>query len=230
MIVGQGLIANAFRAHYASDPGVVVYASGVSNSRETRSEEFARERRMLQDYLGGDAVLLYFSTCSVNDPELVASPYVRHKKEMEALVAQSPRFAILRLPQVVGHTPNPNTLTNYLHGKVASGAPFEVWGRARRNLIDVDDVVCIVRHLLVDGWAEGQTIEVASPFYSSIPELIRIFEAVLARKACYSVLDAGGAYPIDTSIAVEAARACGVRFDAAYVRLLLEKYYGSHAS
>ena len=230
MIVGQGLIANAFREHFDADPGVVVYASGVSNSRETRAEEFARERRMLQEFVGGEPVLLYFSTCSVNDQELQESAYVRHKKEMEALVAQAARFAIFRLPQVVGRTRNPNTLTNYLHGKVVSGEPFQVWGRARRNLIDVDDVVRIVRHLLADGRAEGQTIEVASPFYSSIPELIRILEAVLGRTANYSVVDAGGAYPIDTSIAVEAARACGVRFDAAYVRLLLEKYYGSHAS
>jgi nucleoside-diphosphate-sugar epimerase len=230
MIVGQGLIANAFRDDYETAPGVVVYASGVSNSRETRAEEFVRERRLLEQFVAGQAVLVYFSTCSVHDDELLASAYVRHKKEMEALVARAGRFAIFRLPQVVGRTRNPNTLTNYLHGKVASGEHFQVWGRARRNLIDVDDVVRIVRFLLQDGWAEGKTIELASPFYTSIPELVRAFELVLGRTANFTTTDAGGAYPIDTSVAVAAARQCGVRFDGTYVRRLVEKYYGPDAS
>lgn len=230
MIVGNGLIAKAFRPHHEHDPGLVVYASGVSNSRETRAAEFLRERTMLQEAIARAPVLLYFSTCSIGDPELADTAYVAHKKAMEALVREARRFAIFRLPQVVGRTGNPNTLTNYLHQKVASGEPFQVWANARRNLIDVDDVATLVRFLLQDGWAEGRTIDLATPVYVSIADLVGVFETVLGRRANYSLVAAGGAYPIDTSIAVEAAKACGVRFDGTYVRLLVEKYYGPHAA
>ncbi|MDB5957141.1 NAD-dependent epimerase/dehydratase family protein [Ramlibacter sp.] len=230
MIVGNGLLANAFRRFYEEAEDVVVYASGVSNSREMRGEEFLRERRLLEQFVDRPALLLYFSTCSINDEELAGTPYVTHKKAMEELVRGSPRFAIFRLPQVVGRTRNPNTLTNYLYGKVSTGEPFEAWTQARRNLIDVDDVACIVRKLLQDGGGEGRITEIASPFYTSIPELVRVFEAVLGRGACYTRREAGGSYPIDTSIAVAVAAACGVRFDSTYVRRVIEKYYGSDAS
>jgi nucleoside-diphosphate-sugar epimerase len=230
MIVGNGLVATAFRPWFAKDAGRLVFASGVSNSRETRAEEFARERALLEPHIGRDALLLYFSTCSINDRELADSGYVVHKKAMEALVREADRYAIFRLPQVVGRTRNPNTLTNYLHQKVSTGEPFQVWRNARRNLIDVDDVASMARHLLADGYAEGKTIDLASPFYISIPELVRIFEAVLRRSANYNITDAGGAYPIETSVSVEAARSCGVRFDRSYVRLLVDKYYGSDAA
>jgi nucleoside-diphosphate-sugar epimerase len=230
MIVGNGLVATAFRPWFAKDAGRLVFASGVSNSRETRAEEFARERALLEPHIGRDALLLYFSTCSINDTELIDSAYVRHKKQMEALVREARRFAIFRLPQVVGRTSNPNTLTNYLYQKVSSGTSFDVWSHARRNLIDVDDVVTIVRFLLQDDVALGRTVDVASPFYTSIPELVAVFEDVLGRKARFNVLDAGGAYPIDTRVAEEAARASGVRFEPSYVRRLVGKYYGPEAS
>lgn len=230
MITGHGLISTAFRPWYDSDPDVVVFASGVSNSRETRPEEFLRERRLLEDAVGAAPMLLYFSTCSINDVELLDTAYVRHKKEMEALVATARRFAIFRLPQVVGRTANPNTLTNFLHNRITTGAPFQVWRYAKRNLIDVADVASIVRFLMQDDWAQGRTIDVASPFYTSIPELVAVFEQVLGRKANCTEVDAGGSYAIDTTIAVEAAPHCGVKFDESYVRRLIEKYYGTDAT
>ena len=230
MIIGHGLISTAFRKYYDTDPGVVVFASGVSNSRETRPGEFQRERRMLEEAVDGAPMLLYFSTCSIHDPELQQTPYVRHKQEMEALVATARRHAIFRLPQVVGLTPNPNTLTNYLHERISTGTPFQVWRHAKRNLIDVEDVASVVRFLMHDDWAQGRTMNVASPFYTSIPELVAVFEDVLGRKAECSEVDAGGSYPIDTTVAVEAARHCGVRFDEGYVRRLITKYYGNDAT
>jgi len=115
MIIGTGLIAQAFIQHFEDDPNVIIFASGVSNSRENRSQAFLRERQMLIEALSFQKMLVYFSTCSVCDPELQTSPYVMHKKEMEVFVAHSAKdYAIFRLPQVVGETPNPNTLTNYL--------------------------------------------------------------------------------------------------------------------
>lgn len=75
MIVGNGLIASAFSSYFRDDPNVVVFASGVSNSRECRGEAFQRERQMLMDALRLEKFMLYFSTCSVNDPELLDTPY-----------------------------------------------------------------------------------------------------------------------------------------------------------
>jgi len=226
MIVGNGLIASAFKPYFLDDPKVVVFASGVSNSREINREAYLRERKMLIQALSYEGFLLYFSTCSVNDPQLMESAYVVHKKEMEDLVSLAVNYAIFRLPQVVGKTPNQHTLSNYLWGKVISGEHFQIWKYAKRNLIDIDDVVSIVRYLVNSSLANGITENIASPYSIHLPELVRIFELVLKKKANYTTIDSGAEYLIDATLATEAARHAGVDFDEAYIEKLIRKYYG----
>lgn len=226
MIVGDGLVASAFNSYFGDDPNVLVFASGVSNSRENRNEAFMRERQMLMKWLCNEKYILYFSTCSVNDPELLDTPYVIHKKEMEALVRSSGNYAIFRLPQVIGKTPNPNTLANYLYKHIMSEAHFQVWRHARRNIIDVDDVAAIVTYLVRTDGIKGATINIACPFAISIPQLVKTFELVTGKKANYSFVEGGGRYTIDSNLATEAAKQIGVNFDDSYIEKLIRKYYG----
>ncbi|MGB9988380.1 NAD-dependent epimerase/dehydratase family protein [Massilia sp. SM-13] len=226
MIIGNGLLAKAFSAEFAPDTGAIVFASGVSNSRETRPEAFERERTLLEQALGQEKRLMYFSTCSIQDPDLAGSAYVRHKLAMEELIRQrAPKYAIFRLPQVVGHTPNPHTLTNYLHHIIESGDVFHVWTRARRNLIDVDDVVGIAHQLLVRGDAENRILNIACPFSIPVIELVKVFENVMGRKANYDLVEAGGSYAIDVTEAMQAAKEAGIVIDAGYIDKLIRKYY-----
>ncbi len=226
MIIGNGLVASAFATHFDDDKDVIVFASGVSNSRENRAEEFLREDQMLRKCLLLGKFVIYFSTCSVDDPSLRDTPYVNHKKQMELLVSGTEKYAIFRLPQVVGNTPNPNTLTNYLYQKISSGATFELWRHARRNLIDVDDVATIVTYLVRSALTHQVTENIVSPFSISMPQLVRDFELVLGVTANYSVVDAGGTYPIDSGLAIEVAHRSGVNFDECYIQKIIRKYYG----
>ena len=45
---GRGLLARAFAPRYGHAPGIVVFASGVSNSSETDEAAFLREQDLLQ--------------------------------------------------------------------------------------------------------------------------------------------------------------------------------------
>ena len=225
MIIGNGLLAKSFVRNFGDDPEIVIFASGVSNSRETHRDAFLREKHMLSEALGLKKMLVYFSTCSVNDPELVDTPYVNHKIEMEALVSAVQDFTIFRLPQVVGKTQNPNTLTNFLYQKIMSGSSFQVWSHATRNLIDADDVAAIATHLIHSAVANGMTINIACPYFISIPRLVGIFETVLGKKAKYSVVDAGGTYAIDSQLAARVAKQIGINFDDSYIEKLIRKYY-----
>lgn len=226
MIIGSGLMARAF-AQYADDPGVTIFASGVSNSGESRAAEFSRERVLLQGAVASCAKLLvYFSTCSVADPERSQTPYVRHKLEMEAIASSATRFLILRLPQVVGRTANPFTLTNYLRDRVASGEPFSVWANAWRNIIDVDDAAKIAGHMIRNRRYWNRIVNIASPFPTPVPRLVEIFERVLGVTANCVRVDLGDRYEIEVSEALEAAGMAGVHFDPGYAERVLEKYYG----
>ena len=55
VIVGRGLLARAFAPRYGHAPGIVVFASGVSNSSETDEAAFLREQDLLQRSLAEPA-------------------------------------------------------------------------------------------------------------------------------------------------------------------------------
>jgi nucleoside-diphosphate-sugar epimerase len=149
MIVGKGLLAKAFEQRFGDNRDVVVFASGVSNSLETRPSEFAREETLLRELLARRACrFVYFGSCgaAADEPKLTA--YMRHKRAMESLVLSAPQGLVLRLPQVVSRAENPHTLTNFLRDHIVAGEHFTVWARAERNLIDIDDIVSIAIHLI----------------------------------------------------------------------------------
>lgn len=227
MIIGRGLVGSAFLPYFAEDPRTVIFASGVSNSRETREEEFLREEHLLKRSLASSGSLLYFGSCSVLDPEMAHTPYVEHKLRMEALVATASCGAIFRLPQVVGRSSNSHLLTNFLYEHVSSGRHFNVWRHARRNLIDVDDVAAIVNHLVHNGRAEGGIYNIASPFSVAVVDIVEAFELVLGRQANYSVVENGAGYTIDVPEVLEAASELGIYFDPGYIVRTVRKYYGS---
>ena len=229
MITGTGLVAKAFAAHAAQWASVSVYAAGVSNSGCTDTREFERERSRLLISIAEtvpDNLFLYFSTCSVADPESCESAYVQHKLAMESLVRQRQRYLILRLPQLAGRTPNPHTLLNHLFARIVRSERFAVWGGARRNLIDVDDVAQVTADLIASEQACNETINIANTTSYSIFDIIAAFENALGHKAIFDILPRGTGYPIDTSRIQPALRRCGVAFDSDYLPRLIGKYYG----
>ena len=226
MIVGRGLVASAFRPYFEDDPEVTVFASGVSNSSETRAGEFLREEKLLRSSLETATRFIYFGSCSVLDPEMAETPYVHHKLRMEVVVCSAPRQAIFRLPQVVGTSPNPNLLTNFLYDKIRTGKHFNIWRNARRNLIDVDDIAAIVTHLVRTGEAEQGIYNIACPFSVSVIDIVETFERILGRKAKYSVIDAGGGYAIDVPEVRRVSGCLGISFDEGYLERTVRKYYG----
>lgn len=118
MIVGDGLIATALKNSSLDKEGLVFFASGVSNSLCESTLEFERESDLLSSVISnnlGSQKFIYFSTCSVYDDAKKLSPYVLHKLKMEEEVLRLKDGLVIRLPQIVGNSSNPHTLTNYFY-------------------------------------------------------------------------------------------------------------------
>ena len=228
MIIGSGLIAHAFRAAYAHNDKVCIYAAGVSNSACRDAHEFIRERQRLTSALQQmqqAECFVYFSTCSVADPEVRQSPYVQHKLAMEQLVTAHPRHLILRLPQVAGKTPNPHTLLNFLYAHIARSESFELWSKASRNIIDVDDVAAIANLLIADTSARNITVNIANPVSDTMPDIVAAMEYTVGKAAVYEALARGSEYTIDISAIRPLLDKAGVRFGDDYLRTVMGKYY-----
>ena len=100
-------MATAFSA-FIPDEGVVVFASGVSDSFESREQAFERERALLRRALDENPgrLIVYFGTCSAEDADKRETPYVRHKIEMETLLEHSHGpWMVLRLPLAIALRP-----------------------------------------------------------------------------------------------------------------------------
>jgi nucleoside-diphosphate-sugar epimerase len=228
-LVGSGLLARAFAQVCQEIPRSFIYAAGVSNSSCRDEREFDRERVRLDAALeaGRDATaFVYFSTCSIADPDSRQSRYVQHKKEMENLVSTHRQPLIIRLPQVAGSSPNPHTLLNYLYARVSRSERFAVWKNARRNVIDIEDVVKIVRAMLEDSRTRHVTVNVANLRFYSIAQIVREMEKVTGKAAIVDELEKGVAYEIDLEYMRPIAEALGLRFDNEYLPHVIDKYFG----
>lgn len=227
MIIGNGLLANAFRERFLNNCEVFIFASGVSNSGENSGAAFEREKILLSQALKDSrgATLVYFSTCSIEDPDMQSTPYVRHKIAMEKLIEDADSYFIFRLPQVVGVTKNPYTLTNFLYKRISENESFKVWKQAKRNLIDVEDIVKIAVYF-IEHYTSRKTINIANLYPVTILEIVRIFEAVLDKFAKYELIDAGSSYGIDIILDSDLLNQLNINFGEYYYERLIKKYYG----
>ncbi len=121
MIIGHGDIAGVLKDR----DDRLYFASGVSNSGETRDLEYRREIDLLmnQSRYGQYCHLIYFSTLSVFYSR---SRYVQHKRRMEELVGQyfSP-YTIIRIGNIAWGK-NPHTLINFIRERIRNRESFEI--------------------------------------------------------------------------------------------------------
>ena len=228
MIIGSGLLASAFSSTFLEDKDVIIYAAGVSNSNCTDESEFQRERSRLSESLqktSKDKTFVYFGTCSVNDPLAINTLYVQHKLAMEKIVYVQPNNLIFRLPQLAGKTPNPHTLLNYLYARISRSEKFNLWRNAKRNIIDVDDVVAIALQLIANNSIRNATFNIANTANYKMIDIVKIMEQVLCKRAIYDVTENGSECTIDITDMSSILDDAKVKFDDDYLKNVIAKYY-----
>lgn len=225
MIVGNGLIASLFKN--SDQENVVFFASGVSNSLETRVSEFEREENLIRKTIleNPNKVFVYFSTCSIYDSSKTGSDYVLHKLKMEQIIKNLvEKYLILRVSNAVGKGGNPNLLMNYLIRSVNEGATINVHTKATRNLIDADDIKSITFKLLNEN-NFNKIINVAYLQNYSIIEILEIIERFYNKKLDLNLIKSGSGYDINIPDVEEYFKTNHLTNKEAYLCNILEKYY-----
>ena len=185
MIIGRGFLAKAFKKNFSRNKKIIIFASGVSNSKEKNQLKFRREVKLLKKIiLCKDKTLVYFSTCSVNST--VNNPYILHKKNIEKLIKKNfKRYYIFRLPQVVGETYNLNLFINNFYYNIRKGISFNLWKNSKRNLIDIRDVVKIASFFIINCLRTNRITVIAAPFNLKVISVIKVLEEIISKKAKY---------------------------------------------
>lgn len=113
-IIGNGDIAGVL--HKVEPKGLTFFASGVSDSKETREREFLREKELLWNQ-EVPSHLVYFSSLRAINP---TTPYLQHKRDMELQVMNGFQYyTIVRLGNITWGN-NPNTIINFLKNRINS--------------------------------------------------------------------------------------------------------------
>ena len=123
LVHGSGFIAKNFkRIKLRKLKKIVIYAAGVSNSKSKDKEKFLKERKKIKIFLNNhntEYLFIYISTTGVLDNYVKKNKYTRNKIIIENLIKKSlNNFIILRLPQIVGKSNNPHTITNFIYKKI----------------------------------------------------------------------------------------------------------------
>lgn len=129
-IIGNGDIASVL----PDREDRLYFASGVSNSQETRRSEYEREKKLLlkQDR---HRHIVYFSSLSVFYTDIL---YSQHKRRMESLIKNTfSHYTIIRLGNITWGT-NPHTIINFMRAQKKAGKTLEIRD-TYRYVIDKDE-------------------------------------------------------------------------------------------
>lgn len=229
MVIGNGMIATRFMS-FQNDNDKIIFASGVSNSKDTTENHYQREIDLLKKTVTNypEKTLIYFSTCSIEDHDAQNAPYIIHKKNIEKYIRENvENYFIFRASNVVGTSNNPYTLLNYFVFNILQNQPLVVWKNAYRNIIGIDDMYAIAVRVLSDDAYKNQVINIANPQNYSVPYIIRTVEDFLNKKAIATEIPRGENYLIDTSLIDPIINELQLSFDNDYLKSLLKKYYHS---
>ncbi len=225
MLIGKGLLANAFK-HYSENSNVILFASGVSNSKELDDAKYEREFELLKSYITSKSKLVYFSTCSIFDESLKTSAYINHKLKIEKYISENfSSFIIFRLPIVVGNSTNPHTLTNFLFNTIKNNQHFLLFANAYRYLIDVDDLSVLLSGIIDSSEYDNKILNICFNNKISILELVSIFEKIIGKKALYEMNKKGSVYIPNNIEFINYLQKIDFKINENYNENIITKYY-----
>ena len=192
--IGNGFIAKNLKKIKSNlNKPYLLYCAGVSNSKSINKKEYQKEIRKIKNVISKikkKTILVYISTTSINDKNHNKDKYVSNKIKIENLIKDKvDKYIIIRLPQIIGKTKNPNVISNFLFNKIKNRKFFNAWVNSKRNLLDIDDVKKIVEKILKQKFKESFTVNIYNSKYTSVISLINILSKILNIKPMYKRLE-----------------------------------------
>lgn len=222
MIIGNGLLASSFN-EIELEKNVLIFASGVSNSKEQDHSKYEKELNLLKTTIKKfpEKKIVYFSSCSVFSKK--NTKYINHKKSIEKYFEDEiQNFLILRLPIVVGKTNNKNQLIKYFYNALIENIPIKINTNVYRYLIDAEDLMHILNIFKYDN---KKIINIAHNNPINVIDIVRFLEKLKNKKfiKIENYEDNEDVYDIDNSYFLEKSK--GLNLFNIHPHDIISKYY-----
>jgi nucleoside-diphosphate-sugar epimerase len=231
-IVGSGFLANHLKTNEElfKKLNIYAYAAGISNSQCTDNDLLEIDKKRVFNFkneIDQKEMIVYFSTCSIDDPSRSKTPYVKNKLIIEDFIKKNfKKYLIIRFPELVGVSKNKTTLINFFFDRVKNNISFDLWANARRNLIGVDDALIILVKILKKRDYENTVMNIANPKSFLVTDIIEAIEELILKKAKYHLVEKGDAnWKIDISKTFQSIKSCNIDFNNNYLKNILKKYF-----
>lgn len=224
MLIGNGLIASAFR-NYENNDNVIIFASGVSNSSGNNKDDFEREFILLSKYIKiKNKRLVYFSTCSISDGSK-KSDYINHKINMENFIKNNHNdYIIFRLPIVIGKSYNKNTFFNSFKNKITNSENIIIYENITRYLIDIEDISKILPSFIEDV-ENNYTMDICFNNNKSVLEIVQYIEESINIKSFIILKNEKNInHLIDNSLFISKLKKINYHIDEDYTQKIIKKY------
>ncbi|MFT4802861.1 MAG: UDP-2-acetamido-2,6-beta-L-arabino-hexul-4-ose reductase [Psychroserpens sp.] len=227
IIIGKGLIANTFKKYLNGDENLVIFASGVSNSAESITSEYNREKKLLFDTIEKykEKKLIYFSTISVLDPSLQHKEYIKFKLQIEKELYCTENCKVVRASNIVGNGGNPNNMFNFFINSIVKGDKISLFEYAERNILSVDHLAKITLMILKKCETE-KFYNILYPISFSPIFIYKQIEEFLNKKGDYEIIGTGKQYiPELWNDIFKLYSELNIPVTDNYVNLILNKYF-----
>ena len=187
-IIGDGFLAKNFskiKTHIKKS-NYIIFAAGISNSKTNSKNKLKREIKIFKEFANKYYFksIVYISTADISDNLKKKNLYVKNKIAIENLIKKKfKKYIILRLPQIIGNSKNKKTLINYFFQSIKRGKKILVFNNVKRNILDVDDVIKVLKIILLNKKIKKKTITLANKHFFQPLDLIKILEKKLNKKA-----------------------------------------------
>jgi len=192
-IKGGGFVAKNFKKTlvFLKKNNAIVYAAGISNSKTKNKSHLKRELNEIKNFKNkiNNEIIVYISTCSASDNARNKSLYVKNKIKIENFIKENfKKFIILRFPELVGKSKNPNTLTNFFNNKIKNKKKFKIFLGVKRNLLDIDDAIKISKFVIKNKKNYNKIFNIINKHFYNPIKIVKIFERVLRIRADYIIV------------------------------------------
>ena len=188
-IIGSGFIASSFKKYtnFIKKNNIIIYAAGISNSLEVQKKKLNLETSRFKKFIQyNKKKLVYISTYSVNDNSRKNKLYVKNKIKIEKIIKSNNNdYIIIRLPEIIGKSKNPNTLTNFFYNNLIKNKPFKVFKNSRRNLLDIDDAIKNCIKIIKINKNKNKIINLLNKKFNTPLQIVNDFEKILKKRGIY---------------------------------------------
>lgn len=193
ILIGNGFIGQKFKKNIKliKAKNITIYTAGVSNSLEKDKKEFQKEISRFKNIIKlNKNKLIYISTNSILDIQRSKSMYVKNKIYIESIIKKKfSKYLIIRFPEIVGHSKNENTLTNFFYKKIVNNLFFYVYKNTKRNLIDIDDAIKMSIQLINNQTKNKKIVNILNKKYLTPETIVKEFENLLMKKANFKFIE-----------------------------------------